>query len=84
MFVFLAQSTYRRSVDYKGLTENKTVWQTLTNLSAIVTLTDIIVAFSLTKLFSQSKWSKTLELFGELLRSVRGKGMTTLPAHLVI
>ena len=47
-------------------------------------LTDIIVAFSLAELFSQSKRSKTLELFRELLRGVRGKRVAALPTHLVV
>lgn len=49
-----------------------------------MTLTDIVVALSLAKLLSQGERSKTLEFFRELLRSVRGKWMTALPAHLVI
>lgn len=50
----------------------------------ITALTDIIVAFSLTKLLPKCEWSKTLELFGELLWSVRSKWMAALPAHLVV
>lgn len=49
-----------------------------------VTLTDIIVAFSLAELLPKSKWSETLELFGELLRGMRSKRMAALPAHLVV
>lgn len=49
-----------------------------------MTLTDIIVAFSLTELLSQSERSKTLELFRKLLRGVRSKRVAALPAHLVV
>lgn len=49
-----------------------------------MTLTDIIVAFSLAKLLSQSKRSKTLELLRELLGGVRSKRMAALPSHLII
>ena len=51
---------------------------------AIMTLTDIIVAFSLAKLLSQSERSKTLELLRELLRGMWSKRMAALPSHLVI
>lgn len=47
-------------------------------------LTDVIVAFSLTKLLPKREGSKALELFRELLRSVRCKRVVALPAHLVI
>lgn len=47
-------------------------------------LTDIVVAFSLAKFLSQSKRSKTLELFRELLGGVRSKWMATLPSHLIV
>lgn len=49
-----------------------------------MTLTDIIVAFSLAEFLSQSKRSKTLELLRELLRGVRSERMSALPSHLVI
>lgn len=49
-----------------------------------MTLTDIIVAFSLAELLSQSKWSKTLELFRELFGGVRSERVATLPAHLIV
>lgn len=48
------------------------------------TLTDVIVALSLTKLLSQRERSKTLELLGELLRGVGGERVAALPAHLVV
>lgn len=51
---------------------------------AMLTLTDIIVAFSLAELLSQSKRSKTLELFRELLGGVRSERMAALPTHLVV
>lgn len=49
-----------------------------------VTLTDIIVALSLTELLSQSKRSEALELLGELLWSVWSKRVAALPAHLIV
>lgn len=53
-------------------------------VKAKVTLTDIIVAFSLAKLLSQSKWSEALKLLRELLGGVRSKRVAALPAHLVV
>lgn len=49
----------------------------------LLTLTDIIIALSLSELFSQGEGSKTLEFLRELLRSVGSKGPRALPTELI-